>query len=62
VPNTRLPRRQAKGPSPNSSIDPAITSFASCGCSELGSSPAGAPEYGACAGGARPAITLAAFT
>ena len=41
-PNTRLPRRHPQGPSPNTSIPPAITSLASWGCSAFGSFPSGA--------------------
>ncbi len=41
VPKMRLPRRQANGPSPNSSIDAATISLAPCGCSALGSVPSG---------------------
>ncbi len=57
-----LPMRHANGPSPNNSIAPAITSLASCGCSEFGSSPSGAFAYGCPAGGRSPAITRAALT
>ena len=40
-PKMRLPSRQAKGPSPKSSIDAATISFAPWGCSALGSAPRG---------------------
>ncbi len=54
--------RQPSGSLPNTSIPAAITSFASCGCSALGSSPRGVPWYGEPTGGSIPAITLAALT
>ena len=40
-PSRMLGSRHANGPSPNSSIAPAMTTFASWGCSALGSSPDG---------------------
>ena len=40
-PKIRLPIRQANGPSPNSSIAPAMISLATWGCSALGSVPSG---------------------
>jgi hypothetical protein len=62
VPSNTLGSRQASGPSPNSSIPPAISSLTREGCSELPSTPSGAFAYGAPAGGRIPAITRAAFT
>ncbi len=45
-PSSTLGKRQANGPSPNSSIPPAMISLASGGCSEFGSAPSGEFAYG----------------
>ena len=62
VPSSTLGRRHAIGPSPNSSIPPAMISLASGGCSEFGSVPSGEFAYGAPAGGRIRSITRAALT
>src|SRR5262245_2927295 len=63
APNTTEVIRQPIVLSPNTLIPPAITSFASCGCSPFGSVPDGdAPAYASPFVAGLPAITRAAET
>ena len=54
--------RQPNALSPNTRIDAAMRTFPRGGCSEFGSSPAGAPAYGAPSGTAMCRIVRAALT